>query len=277
MDRLAGYYTERGAPVQTSVLGHLSGLDAPGMKVALVLLNSLLAAEQGIQHLGLSLSLTCNLIQDTTAIRLAKQMTQEYLKKIGYKAIVSSTCFHFLGPWPRDQISATTVSALNSTIAILAGVDWLPVKSVAEAIGIPSKDANVASIKIAKKLVSTLGRQRLDEGPEFKLEKEMMGREAKAIVEKTLELGNGDPARGLVKAIDVGVIDMQFSPCRKVKSLAFPLRDSEGAIRYLKHGNIPLSKEVIEYHQDKLARRKREEKKSIVSMMIDDVYYMSNG
>lgn len=276
MDRLAGYYTEKGAPVQVTVLSHLSGLDTPGVKVAIVVLNSLLAAEQGLKHLGLSLSLTSHLLQDAVAIRLARQLAKEYLEKFGHPdAVISSTCFHFLGPWPRDQVSATAVSALNSTIAILAGVDWLPVKSVAEAIGIPPKEANVIAVKIAKKLADTLGRQRLDEGPDFIVEKRMMELEVRAILEKTLEMGDGDPAKGVVKAIESGVIDMQFSPCRKIKSVAYPLRDSSGAIRYLKHGNIPLPKEVAAYHKEKLAERKSKERKPVTAMMIDDVYYLS--
>lgn len=276
MDRLAGYYTERGSPVHTYVLSHLSGLEPPGIKVALAVLNSILAAEQGIKHLALSLSLVCHVLQDAVAIRLVKQLAREYLKKFGYEdVVVSTTCFQFLGPWPREQSSAAAVSALNSTITILGGIDWFPVKSVAEAIGIPPKEANATAVRIAKKLIKTLGKQRLEEGPVFKLEYEMMRLEAEAIIKKVLELGNGDAAVGEIKAIESGVIDIPFSPCRKIKGMVYPLRDSTGAIRYLKHGNIPLPKKVIDYHKENLARRVSDEKKSVVSMMIDDVYYLS--
>ena len=34
-----------------------------------------------------------------------------------------------------------------------------------------------------------------------------------------------------------------------------PVRDKNGAIRYLDHGNLPLPKEVVRYHKEKIAER----------------------
>lgn len=274
-NRLAGYYTERGAPVQVNIVSHLCGFDPPGIKVALAVLHSLLVAEQGIKHIAVSLSLAFHLVQDVAALRLVKELVQEYLKRFNYEVTVSSACFQFLGPWPRDKNLAIVASTLNSAIPILAGADFVQVKSVGEAYGIPTKEENVIAIKIAKKIMNTIGRHRLGESEDLRIEKEMMRAEAKAIIDKTLELGDGDAAMGQIIAVESGVIDVQYSPYRKAKGLVFPLRDNTGAIRYLTKGNLPLPAEVMEYQHEKIDKRRREGQRSTASMLIDDVGYLS--
>ena len=55
-----------------------------------------------------------------------------------------------------------------------------------------------------------------------------------------------------------------------------PARDIDGAIRYLDHGNIPLPREVVEYHRQKIAQRaKADNMEADINLVINDVTYLS--
>ncbi len=57
-----------------------------------------------------------------------------------------------------------------------------------------------------------------------------------------------------------------------------PVRDKDGAIRFLNTGNIPFSKEVKEFHRLKIEERGHlERRKPGFHMVIDDIYAISKG
>ncbi len=104
----------------------------------------------------------------------------------------------------------------------------------------------------------------------------MIEAEVRAVVDRTFEMGEGDLAVGIVKAMEAGVIDTQFSPYKYLKGEVMVVRDAQGAMRYLNSGNIPLPPEVKEYHRAKLAQRKaRGGKKSDVELIIREATWAS--
>jgi len=63
---------------------------------------------------------------------------------------------------------------------------------------------------------------------EFEDEKELIRREVRSIVDKVLEMGDGDVAVGTIRAPEAGVLDIPWSPNRFVKSRVMPARDADG-------------------------------------------------
>ncbi len=86
---------------------------------------------------------------------------------------------------------------------------------------------------------------------------EMIKKEAMAIVDKVLELGDGDVAVGVVRGFEAGTIDIPWAPNIHTHGAVIPVRDATGAIRYLRTGNLPFSKEILEYNESKIKERKR--------------------
>ena len=84
-------------------------------------------------------------------------------------------------------------------------------------------------------------------------------------------MGDGDLAIGMVRAVNAGVMDIPFSCWKLLKGNVLVVRDNEEAIRYLDHGNIPLPKEVIEYHKSKIAGRG----KGDIDRVPDDITFCS--
>ena len=78
-------------------------------------------------------------------------------------------------------------------------------------------------------------------------------------IDKVLEIGDGDVMQGTMKAIKAGIMDNPFatnpaSPC-KVMSI----KDADGAVRYLNHGNLPFTQDIIDFHKGKISRKRSKE------------------
>lgn len=73
-------------------------------------------------------------------------------------------------------------------------------------------------------------------------EKDLIRREVMPVVDKVLEMGDGDVARGTVRAFEAGVLDIPWSPNRFVKSRVLPTRDADGYLRIFDAAAMPIPK-----------------------------------
>ena len=80
-------------------------------------------------------------------------------------------------------------------------------------------------------------------------------REVRPIIDKVLEMGDGDVAIGTVRAFEAGVMDIPWSPNRHVKSRVMPARDAEGCLRIFDAGLMPFPRDVLEVHEARLRER----------------------
>jgi methylaspartate mutase epsilon subunit len=109
-------------------------------------------------------------------------------------------------------------------------------------------------------------------------EKVIISGETRCIVDKVIELGGGDIAKGAVRAFQAGVLDVPFAPSRFNAGKVLPARDNHGAIRLFDPGKLPLTTELLEFHRNKIAARAKFEKRDAsFQMVIDDVYAISKG
>ena len=109
-------------------------------------------------------------------------------------------------------------------------------------------------------------------------EKEIIRQETRAIVDKCFELGNGDIAIGVCRGVEAGVLDVPFAPCRANAGLMLPCRDNNGAVRILEPGHLPFSKELLDFHREKIEERaKAEKRQASFQMVVDDVYAIGKG
>ena len=117
---------------------------------------------------------------------------------------------------------------------------------------------------------------RLDSMPEFREEVDLIKREVRPVVDKVLEMGDGDAAVGTVRACEAGVLDIPWSPNRWVKSRVMPARDADGCLRIFDPGLMPFPKDVLEIHTEKLRRRADREKVPYgVDLAVESVYEIS--
>ncbi|NLL81054.1 MAG: methylaspartate mutase subunit E [Tissierellia bacterium] len=279
-DRLVGFYAEQGIEINREPFGPLTGtLVPPSMAIVTGVIEALLAAEQGVKSITVGYGQCGNLVQDVAAIRALEELTEQYLKEYGYNDVVVTTVFHqWMGGFPEDESKAFGVISFGTATAALAGATKVIVKTPHEAIGIPTKEANAAGIKATKMVLNLLEGQRLPMSKELETEIEIIKAEVKCIMDKTFELGSGDLAVGTVKAFEAGVIDIPFAPSNYNAGKVMPARDNNGAVRYYMTGNIPFTKDIIDFNQSKLGERSEFEKRELsFQMTIDDIFAVGKG
>ena len=279
VDRLTGIYEENGVSINREPYGPLTGtLVPPCVSHSVAIIEALLAAEQGVKNITVGYGQCGNLIQDIAAIRTLEELTDEYLQKYGYNDVVVTTVLHeWMGGFPADEAKAFGVISWGAAAAALGKATKVIVKSPHEAVGIPTMEANAEGMRCTKQIVNMLKDQVLVSA-ELEQEKEIIRQETRAIVDKCFELGKGDIAVGAVRGVEAGVIDIPFAPCRFNAGKMLPARDNNGAIRILNMGNLPFSKELVDFHKAKIDERAKAEKRGATfQMVIDDVYAIGKG
>ncbi len=279
-DRLVGFYEEQGIEINREPFGPLTGtLVPPSTSNAVAIIEALLAAEQGVKNITVGYGQCGNIVQDVAAIRALEEQTEEYLHRFGYKNCTVTTVFHqWMGGFPENEAMAFGVISFGAATAALAGATKVIVKTPHEAIGIPTKEANAAGIRSTKMTLNMLEGQRMAMSPELKTEIAIIKAETNCMLEKILEIGKGDLAIGTVKGIEIGIIDIPFGPSKYNYGKMMPARDNLGAVRYLMTGNIPFTKELIDFNREKLEERGRVEKRNVgFQMTVDDIFAVSKG
>ena len=257
LDRLAALYLEHGVELHRRQPGFLTGTNVPpSIAIAVGVLDALLAAGQGVRNYGLELGQTLHLIQDSAAIQVCGELAQEYLKAQGFKDMFTPvTSLHWMGAWPQDDAQATALVSYGGTLAAVGGAVSVTTKSTHEAYGIPTPDVNAEGLRTTRMAIYLARHIRLDDLPEFKAEVDLIRREAKPVIDKVLEMGDGDAAQGTVKALEAGVLDIPWSPNRFVKSRVMPARDADGYLRIYDPADMPIPKDVIAVHEERLKKR----------------------
>ncbi|WP_329903712.1 methylaspartate mutase subunit E [Porphyromonas pogonae] len=279
-DRLVGLYEEAGVSINREPFGPLTGtLIPPCISNAVAIIESLLAATQGVKDITVGYGQCGNLIQDIAAVRSLKLLTESYLSKYGFKDVRITTVFHqWMGGFPQDESKAFGVISWGAAAAALAKATKVIVKTPHEAMGVPTKEANASGLRATKQVISMLRDQDLREIPEVIKESKIIEEEVKCILDKVEELGKGDFALGTIAAFEAGVLDIPFAPSRFNAGKVMPARDNSGAIRILEMGNLPLSKSLKDFHRMKLEQRAAQEKREVsFQMVIDDVYAIGKG
>jgi methylaspartate mutase epsilon subunit len=279
-DRLVGFYEENGIEINREPFGPLTGtLVPPSTSNAVAIIEALLAAEQGVKSITVGYGQCGNLIQDVAAVRALEEQTEEYLKKYGYNDCVVTTVFHqWMGGFPADESKAFGVISYGAATAALAGATKVIVKTPHEAIGIPTKEANAAGIKATKMTLNMLEGQRMAMSKELELEISIIKAETNCMLDKLFELGKGDLAIGTVKGIEMGVIDIPFGPSKYNYGKMLPARDNQGAVRYLMTGNIPFTKDLIDFNRERLEERAKFENREVgFQMTVDDIFAVGKG
>ncbi|MEG1711186.1 MAG: methylaspartate mutase subunit E [Clostridia bacterium] len=278
-DRLVGLYEENGVQINREPFGPLTGtLVSPCISHSVAIIESLLAAEQGVKNITVGYGQCGNLIQDVAAIRSLEMLTNEYLLKFGFTDVEVTTVIHqWMGGFPNDEAKAFGVIAWGAAIAGLSGATKVIVKSPQEAMGIPTKEANAQGLRTTKQVIKMISDQFLPT-PAVRSEIALICEETRCIMDRVIELGVGDVAVGAIRGFEAGIIDVPFAPSKYNNGKALPARDNDGAVRFFEFGNLPFTDEIKNFHTKKMAKRAQFEGREVsFQMVIDDIYAVSEG
>jgi methylaspartate mutase epsilon subunit len=279
-DRLIGLYEEEGIRIDREPFGPLSGtLVPPFMSHCVAIIEGLLALQQGVKCITLGYGQAGNMVQDVAAITSLRELANEYFREAGFEDYQLNTVFHqWMGGFPTNEPGAFGVICWGAAAAALAGATKVIVKTPHEAAGVPTKEANKQGLEATAQIMNMVRDQQRLDGPVFQREVALIKSEVRAVMRKVFELGEGDVARGAVRAFEAGVMDIPFAPANCNAGKMLPVRDNEGAVRIFEPARVPLPADVMDYHRERLQERATAEgREPTFQMVVDDIYAISKS
>jgi len=281
--RLVGHYAENGVIITVDLDSWMSHGPFPSsISIASVVAGALIAAEQGVKSIVPFYQFQGNMLQDLACAGLTRKLVKAYLNDFGYDDVVVPGLFVAqspIFPCPRDQSYSYGYLSYTAMVASLARASAVTVKTIDEAAGVPTKETHAVSYRAANWILNVVRKQRIEfQSEKLDVETKISEMEVRSILNKVLEIGQEDIVTGFIKAVDMGVVDSPLSSNIHVKSRVFGIRDTEGAVRYLDFGNLPIPEEAKEFHREKVKEREVAEKRKMdYNVFIEDFWALSKG
>jgi methylaspartate mutase S subunit len=247
-----------------------------------MIIEALMAAEQGVKSIIPLVQCEGNMAQDLAWIRVTPRLIREYLDQFGYKDTIlpgTFACQLPLFPVPQDIGEAFGYLNYMAMVGALAQVEAVSVRTIDEGAGVATPEAHALSYRSANWILRIMRDQKIQiEMKEVEAEERITEMEVRAIVNKVLEMGDGDVLIGSIKAVDAGVLDSPFCPNVHVRDEVLGVKDSRGACRYAEFGNLPIPEEAKKFHREKLAEREKKEGiKMDYNVAVEDLWAFSQG
>jgi methylaspartate mutase epsilon subunit len=262
VDRLCARYEElHRVSVNRETFGTLTAtLIPPCLAIAVNVIETLLCAQQGVKSITVGYAEQGNRLQDIAALHVLEEMVYQYLDRYHFTGCRITTVYHqYMAAFPADGAKAADLIFNSAITAALAGATKVMVKTAVESFKIPDQHDNAGALDLCKKAVA-LAKPELVDQKRLAVEKELLRREVRQIMEVVIELGDGRIVAGALRAIEEGIIDIPWSPNLYNKNKVCTLRDTDGAVRFSDFGHLPFDEKVREFHQDKIHVRETMER-----------------
>jgi methylaspartate mutase epsilon subunit len=281
--RLMGYYADRGIVITADHHGWIPTSVFPlSVNIATMIADALICAEQGVRSVLPLVHAMGNLAQDLAWVRVAPRLMREYLDRLGYTDVVipgTTAAQTPLYPMPQDKGASFAYLCYSAIFAALGEVETMFIRTIDEGAGIPTEESHAVSYAAANWLFQVIREQKIDLAISGMEEEEWVAEvEVRSILDRLLEIGDGDIVVGSIRGVEDGVIDSSFTPNIHAKDNALGAKDSSGAVRYLEFGNLPIPEEAKEFHRRKIADRATTENRKIdYNVMVQDFWAFSKG
>lgn len=257
VDRLTGLYAERyGIILDREFFGTLTAtLVPPSIAIATGVIESWMAVSQGVRCVSVGYAEQGNRVQDVAAIRTIHTLVPKLLARMGYPAVQVNAVFHqYMAAFPAEADKARQLITQSATTAALAGATRILTKTAVEAYQIPSLVDNLEALSLVRRGIDDAARLHVDPVAVAK-EEEIIRRAVECILEGVIACGHGSLAAGVVNAFEQGILDIPFAPSIHCRGEVITARDETGAVRFLDPGQLPLDRELKDFHRDLMSDR----------------------
>jgi methylaspartate mutase epsilon subunit len=215
-------------------------------------------------------------------MKVAPRLMREYLDKFGYRDTIIPGILGNqtpLFPVPQGIGGAFAYLTYSAMTASLGRADAMFVRTIDEGAGVPTREAHALSYEAANWIFNVVRTQNIQMDLQGMDDEERITElEVRAILDKVIDMGEGDVVIGSIRAVDAGVIDSPFCPNIHVKDQVLGIKDTAGACRYLHFGNLPFSDEIKDFHRAKVIQREQAERRKMdYDVVIEDFWAFSKG
>jgi methylaspartate mutase epsilon subunit len=257
VDRVCAVNSTEAAPIHRESFGVLTAtLVPPAIAVAIEILEALLAAEQGVTSFAVSFGQTGSIIQDIATAKVLRELTSRYLTDFGFDSVQIYLVYHqWMGQFPSKREKAAALIAGSSVIASMIGADKIVVKTVDEALGVPRVEVNAEAVATVRYVLRTFSCPEPMMSPLVAREAALIESETKRILESVFALPGDVFWESVFRAFRLGYLDVPFSPHADNANKLIAMRDTNGSIRILERGNVPISDVDARHERELLASR----------------------
>jgi methylaspartate mutase epsilon subunit len=271
VDRVCALYSKPGRPVHRESFGPLSAtLVPPAMAVAIQVIEALLSAEQGVVSFAVSFGQTGSFIQDVATADVLRRLARRYLDRFGFEAMHTHLVYHqWMGQFPMKRERAAALIAGAALVAEVIDADKIVVKTVDEALGIPSAQVNAEAVDTVRYVMQTFRTPEPMGSPAIEAEAALIEAEAASILEAVFALPGDAFWESVYRAFQLGYLDVPFSPHADNANKMVSMRDDNGSIRILDPGKVPITAADAEQEKRLLASRTSRAEKTYQHMLAD--------
>ena len=271
VEQICAHYSTPGREINRESFGPLTAtLVPPAVTIVIQLFEMLLSLEEGVKSFSVSFSQTGSMIQDVVTAAVLKKLAAEYAARFGHDDAMIHLVYHqWMGAFPYHKGFSESLINTSTIIAAMVGADKIITKTRDEAFGIPTREANAATVANTQYTLRMLrGLPNITDAQE----EEHLTTMVRAIMEAVLN----DPAdtlwRKVFNGIKCGYIDVPFSPHVINRNEVITVRDAQGSIRIAQKGQLPIPDHAFAYEQARLEGITQDG--SIVEKIIHDIGIM---
>ncbi|MFK8016065.1 MAG: methylaspartate mutase subunit E [Gammaproteobacteria bacterium] len=271
VDRICASYSTPERPVHRESFGPLSAtLVPPAVAVCIQIIEALLAAEQGVLSFAVSFGQTGSVVQDIATARVLRKLTRHYLDECGFGDTRDYLVYHqWMGQFPAQRPKAAALIACSSLIANLVGADKIVVKTVDEALGVPTAGINAEAVDTVGYVMRTFQSAGDITSPLIDLETALIESQVRTMLDKIFSVSGDVFWESVFRAFQSGWIDVPFSPHADNANQLISMRDGNGSIRIKEPGAMPISDQDLAAEHRLLESREQDEDKTYRQLLKD--------
>ena len=243
VDRICALYSTPGRPIHRESFGPLSAtLVPPVIAVVVQIIEALLAAEQGVKSFAVSFGQTGSFVQDVATARVLRRLARDALDSHGFADVQLRLVYHqWMGQFPMQRDRAAALIAGSALVAGVVGADKVVVKTVDEALGVPSAAVNAEAVNNVRYVLRSFAVPDGVDSPAITAEAALIESESRAVLDAIYGLSGEMFWESVYRAFQNGWIDLPFSPHVDNANRLTSMRDATQAIRILDPGSVPIS------------------------------------
>ncbi len=271
VDRVCALYSTPERPIHRESFGPLSAtLVPPVMVIVIELVEMLLAAEQGVLSFAVSFGQTGSFIQDVATAQVMRKLARELLDEHGFQAMQLRLVYHqWMGQFPMQRERAAALIAGSALVAGVIDADKVVVKTVDEALGVPSPEVNAEAVDTVRYVLRTFGTPRQLDAPAIEAEAMLIESEVRSVMDAIFGLSGDAFWESVYRAFQQGWIDLPFSPHADNANRLVTMRDADRSIRIVDPGKLPLAVKDLATERALLATRGDSSEKTYRRMLSD--------
>ncbi|MFC4258098.1 methylaspartate mutase [Marinobacter lacisalsi] len=212
-------------------------LCAPSILVAINIIEALFFLQHGVSTASLSYAQGTSDAQDKGAIAALRRLAKEYLP-FGTWHIVF---YMYMGVFPKTPEGASRLIYDAACLAVRSGCERVIVKTISEAIQIPTIEQNIYALKLSASAERKYGQEPLTDREKEHYEEVYM--EAKSMVDAVLN-ESADLGKAIINCFRTGVLDVPYCLHLDNRGQTRTYIDGDGCLRWADRGALPLNRSV---------------------------------